>query len=50
VLTTDVAVNGNCEHDLRNKFGLPMHYTPRLIYEGVAHPRWSLGFMLNGMP
>jgi (S)-mandelate dehydrogenase len=50
VLTTDVGVNGNRERDLRNNFGLPMRYTPRLIYDGVTHPRWSLGFMLNGMP
>jgi (S)-mandelate dehydrogenase len=50
VLTTDVGVNGNRERDLRNNFGLPMRYTPRLIYDGVTHPRWSLGFMINGMP
>jgi (S)-mandelate dehydrogenase len=50
VLTTDVGVNGNRERDLRNNFGLPMRYTPRLIYDGVTHPRWSFGFMLNGMP
>ena len=50
VLTTDVAVNGNRERDLRNNFGLPLHYTPRLIYDGVTHPRWLCGFMLNGMP
>jgi (S)-mandelate dehydrogenase len=50
VLTTDVGVNGNRERDLRNNFGLPMRYTPGLIYDGVTHPRWSLGFMRNGMP
>ena len=50
VLTTDVGVNGNRERDLRNAFGLPMRYTPRLIYDGVTHPRWSLGFLFNGMP
>jgi (S)-mandelate dehydrogenase len=50
VLTTDVGVNGNRERDLRNNFGLPVRYTPELIYDGVTHPRWSLGFMLNGMP
>ena len=50
VLTTDVGANGNRERDLRNNFGLPMHYAARLIYDGVTHPRWSLGFMLNGMP
>src|ERR1700730_18671605 len=50
VLTTDVGVNGNRERGLRNHFGLPLHYTPRLIYNGVTHPWWSLGFMFNGMP
>src|SRR6201984_3650796 len=50
VLTTDVGVNGNRERDLRNNFGLPLRYTPRLIYDGVTHPRWSLSFLLNGMP
>ena len=50
VLTTDVGVNGNRERDLRNNFGLPLRYTPALIYDGVTHPRWSLSFMLNGMP
>jgi (S)-mandelate dehydrogenase len=50
VLTTDVGVNGNRERDLRNNFGLPLRYTPGLIYDGVTHPRWSLGFMLSGMP
>jgi (S)-mandelate dehydrogenase len=50
MLTADVAVNGNRERDLRNNFGLPVRYTPRLIYDGVTHPRWSLGFLLNGMP
>jgi (S)-mandelate dehydrogenase len=50
VLTTDVGVNGNRERDLRNNFGLPLRYTPGLIYDGITHPRWLLGFMLNGMP
>jgi (S)-mandelate dehydrogenase len=50
VLTTDVAVNGNRERDLRNNLGLPMCYTPRPIYDGLTHPRWSLGFLLHGMP
>src|SRR6201993_4194375 len=50
VLTTDVGVNGNRERDLRNNFGLPLRYTLALIYDGVTHLRWSLSFMLNGMP
>jgi (S)-mandelate dehydrogenase len=50
VLTTDVGVNGNRERDLRNHFGMPLNYTPKLIIDGVIHLRWSLGFLLTGMP
>lgn len=50
VLTTEVGVNRNRERDLRNHFGPPMNYTPKPVLDGVLHPRWSLKFMLNGMP
>jgi (S)-mandelate dehydrogenase len=50
VLTTDVGVNGNRERELRDQFGLPLHYTPKLILDGALHPRWSLAFLLSGMP
>jgi len=50
VLTVDVTVNGNRERDVRNKFRLPMRYTPRTILEGVTHPRWSLQRVRNGVP
>jgi (S)-mandelate dehydrogenase len=50
VLTTDVSVNGNRERDLRNHFGLPLDYTPKLILDGVLHLRWSVKFLRTGMP
>lgn len=50
VITVDVGVNGNRERDLRNQFGLPMKYTPSVLYEGVTHPGWSLRFVTHGMP
>jgi (S)-mandelate dehydrogenase len=50
VLTTDVGVNGNRERDLRNHFGLPLKYTPKLILDGGLHMGWSLRFLLSGMP
>jgi (S)-mandelate dehydrogenase len=50
VLTTDVGVNGNRERDLRNRFALPLRYTPSLLIDGLTHPRWSLDFVRNGMP
>jgi (S)-mandelate dehydrogenase len=50
VLTTDVGVNGNRERDLRNHFGLPLNYSPKLILDGALHMPWSLRFLVAGMP
>lgn len=50
VLTTDVAVNGNRERDLRNGFGVPARYTPRTVLDGLTHPRWSIDFLRHGVP
>lgn len=50
VLTTDVAVNGKRERDLRSGFGLPFKYTPKVMLDGVLHPRWSLSLLAGGMP
>ncbi|MBK5004570.1 alpha-hydroxy-acid oxidizing protein [Pseudomonas sp. S32] len=50
VLTTDVAVNGKRERDLRSGFGLPFKYTPNVIIDGMLHPRWSLRLLTAGMP
>ncbi|WP_321883910.1 alpha-hydroxy-acid oxidizing protein [Burkholderia cepacia] len=50
ILTTDVGVNGKRERDMRNGFGLPMKYTPRTIFDGATHPRWSLSLVTHGIP
>ena len=50
VLTTDVAVNGKRERDLRSGFGLPFKYTPKVMLDGALHPRWSLSLLAGGMP
>jgi (S)-mandelate dehydrogenase len=50
VLTTDVAVNGYRERDLRNRFKMPMSYSPRVMLDGCLHPRWSLDLLRHGMP
>ncbi|AET93735.1 S-mandelate dehydrogenase (MdlB) (plasmid) [Burkholderia sp. YI23] len=50
ILTTDVAVNGKRERDLRNGFGLPMRYSANTFVDGLLHPRWSLDLVRNGMP
>ncbi|WAH55357.1 alpha-hydroxy-acid oxidizing protein [Pseudomonas silvicola] len=50
VLTTDVAVNGKRERDLRSGFGLPFKYTPKVMLDGMLHPRWSMSLLAGGMP
>ena len=50
VVTVDVTVNGARERDQRNGFGLPMRYSPSIIWDGVRHPRWSMALLRNGMP
>jgi (S)-mandelate dehydrogenase len=50
VLTTDVAVNGYRERDLRNRFKMPMSYTPKVIIDGSLHPHWSFDLVRHGMP
>lgn len=50
VLTVDVGINGKRERDLRNGFGLPVRYTPRVLLDGLLHPRWSLDLLRHGMP
>jgi L-lactate dehydrogenase (cytochrome) len=43
MLTTDVPVGANRENNLRNGFTLPVRITPRLLFDGATHPRWSIG-------
>lgn len=50
VLTTDVGVNGYRERDLRNRFKMPMSYTPKVMLDGMLHPRWSFDLVRHGMP
>jgi len=50
VLTTDVSVNGYRERDIRNGFKIPFNYTPRVLLDGMRHPRWSFDALKHGMP
>jgi len=55
VITVDSQVAGNRENNLRAGFSTPLRPTPRLAWDGVAHPRWLFGTFLrtllrHGMP
>ena len=45
VLTVDVQVAGVRERDVRNRFSVPPRITAKTLAQGIAHPRWSAGFL-----
>jgi L-lactate dehydrogenase (cytochrome) len=55
VITVDTPVAANRENNLRTGFSTPLRPTPRLAWDGITHPRWTLGTFLrtirrHGMP
>ena len=48
VLTVDMPVEAKRERDIRNGFTLPLRYTPRLVWDGVSHPAWTLSYLRSG--
>ncbi len=55
VLTVDTAVLANRENNVRAGFSTPLRPSVRLAWQGITHPRWSIGtflrtFVRHGMP
>lgn len=55
VITVDMPVAANRENNLRNGFSTPLRPTLGLAWDGLTHPRWTLGtflktFARHGMP
>lgn len=54
VITVDIPVAGNRENNIRAGFSTPLRPGPRLMWDGITHPRWLLGTflrtLLNGIP
>ncbi len=55
VVTADVAISANRENNQRAGFSSPLRPSLRLAWEGLTHPRWSLGvlartLLAHGMP
>ena len=55
VLTVDVPVGANRENNVRNGYQTPMKFGPKLVWDGITHPGWSLGTFIrtivrHGMP
>ncbi|MEI6302630.1 MAG: alpha-hydroxy acid oxidase [Betaproteobacteria bacterium] len=51
IVTVDSVVNGKRERDLRNRFSHEVKITPRVVWDGLTHPRWLASVWLRrGMP
>ncbi|CAJ96614.1 FMN-dependent dehydrogenase [Cupriavidus necator] len=48
MLTVDTMVHGKRDHDIRNGFRMPVPWTPRLLADLAAHPRWCLRMLRQG--
>jgi (S)-mandelate dehydrogenase len=50
VMTVDVPVLGNRWRDQDNRFSVPLRPTPRLLWDILRCPRWTLGIVREGVP
>ena len=55
MLTVDVAVLPSRENNVRVGFTMPLRPTPRLAWDGIVRPRWTIGTLMRtlikrGMP
>jgi len=48
VVTVDALTIGKRERDLRNDFAHQVRYTPKIVLDGLLHPRWLAGVWLRG--
>ena len=48
IVTVDSLLAGNRERDRRNQFAHQIRYTPRIVLDGLTHPRWLAGVWLRG--
>jgi L-lactate dehydrogenase (cytochrome) len=47
VVTVDLPVGANRENNVRNGFSMPLRPSLALAWQGVSHPRWTLGTFLK---
>jgi len=55
LVTIDVQVGANRENNLRSGFTLPLRLNPKIVLDGLLHPRWLTGvlgrtLMAGGVP
>ncbi len=50
VVTADVPMASRRERTVRAGMTMPPKISPRMIWEGITHPAWTIGTLRNGLP
>ena len=48
MVTVDTMVHGKRDHDVRNRFKMPLRITPKLLLDLATHPRWCARMLRQG--
>ncbi len=51
IVTVDSLIPGNRERDVRNRFAHALHFSPKIVWDAMTHPRWLAStWFARGMP
>lgn len=50
LVTADVPMPSRRERTKRAGLSMPPRITPRMIWDGITHPAWTIGTLKNGLP
>ncbi|WP_235930441.1 alpha-hydroxy acid oxidase [Sulfitobacter sediminilitoris] len=50
MVTADVPAAGKRDRDIRNQLAVPFRFTPKVILQCMANPRWALTSLKHGTP
>lgn len=50
VITADVPAPGRREESRKAGMSLPVKFTPKMIWDGITHPKWTVNTLKEGLP
>lgn len=50
VVTLDIAVGAKRNRELKNGLQLPFRFTPKIVWEAMTHPVWTIDTLTHGQP
>jgi L-lactate dehydrogenase (cytochrome) len=50
IITADVPTPGRREESIKSGMSLPVKFTPKIIWDGITHPVWTVKTLTEGLP